>query len=244
MRGANDVATQITSPTCYKTLNPVWSSTPASPSAESDAGDGIAGEARLTVKVFDSPALGRERIECVLWDKDRFGKKDFLGEVSLGFPDCWGSEGVWDGGVPPVGFADPDNRVSGRASVSGRGILSLTSFLQSLPRNQQPVWHPVRSSRSKTAVTGELLVQVGFVPVPDSDPNTTAQQQLSPEQRERILAVFEREHAGADAKRASKEERVLLASPVSVCRCLDLISCFSFCPVSPSCSRGAGSHCS
>lgn len=80
--------------TVPKSLNPIWDDT-----------------AKLEVKVYDSRGFGRERIECVLWDKDRVGR-EYLGEVSIGLDNAWGSPQDWPGGVPPVGFDDEDNKVS------------------------------------------------------------------------------------------------------------------------------------
>ncbi|GAA6036505.1 hypothetical protein JCM8097_003538 [Rhodosporidiobolus ruineniae] len=170
-------AARVTSPTVPKSLNPVWGTVdPSSSSVE-----GVAGEAKLELPVFDSLALGRERIEIVCWDRDRVGS-EYLGELSLGLEDWWGSMKEWKEGKPPVGFYDDDNK---------------------------PVWHTLRSSRSRSAVSGELLVQVGFVPlnVPERTP-------LSSEQRERIFAALQRVADELEgARRASREDRVLLAAP-------------------------------
>ncbi|KAL8278896.1 hypothetical protein RQP46_008767 [Phenoliferia psychrophenolica] len=156
---------------------------------------GEATESKLEVKVWDSRGLGRERIEIVIWDKDRVGKQ-FLGEVSLGIMDWWGDSKNWKDGLPPVGIDDPAN---------------------------QPVWHAIRSSRrTSVTISGQLLVQVGFAPVPPTpSTNTTAtlvsastSLSLLPAQRTRILEVLQRildEREGN--RRTSKEDLVLLASP-------------------------------
>lgn len=108
---------RVTGPTCYKTLNPVWGT-----GGEQGQIDGVGGESKLEVKLFDSRGLGRERIEVVLWDRDRIGKQ-YLGEVSLGIEDWWGDRQTWTGGVPPVGLTDPDNKVRSRCRpVQLRGV--------------------------------------------------------------------------------------------------------------------------
>lgn len=77
-------------------------------------------------------------------------------------------------------------------------------------RPTQPVWHSLRSSRSRSTVTGELLVQVGFIPV-DTKSGTT----LSQEQRQRIVTALTRAAEELEhSRRASMEERILLAAPV------------------------------
>lgn len=95
-----------------RTLNPVWSV-----GGEGEQGNGIAGEAKLEVKVFDSRGLGSQKIELVVWDKDRIGK-EYLGEVSIGLEEAWGSE--WKSGAPPVGLDDQDNKVSRSACSSSK----------------------------------------------------------------------------------------------------------------------------
>ena len=96
---------QTTTPTASKTLNPVWVA-----GGESGAVDGAAGEAKLEVKVYDSLAFGRERIEIVGWDRDRVGR-EYLGEISLDLEDWWGPRTDWHDGVPPYGFYDDQNKV-------------------------------------------------------------------------------------------------------------------------------------
>lgn len=185
---------QITSPAVHKNLNPVFEGS---------------SEAKLEVKVYDSPGFGRERIEIVLWDKDRVGR-EYLGEVSIGLAEAWGSQQDWVGGVPPVGLDDESNKVSS----------SLISWLHPLTLALlQPVWHRIRSSRSRSTVSGEVLVQVGFISASASTSSSSAASSttttLSAPERGRILAVIERcidEREGT--RRASKEERVLLSSPV------------------------------
>ncbi|GAA5995795.1 uncharacterized protein JCM10292_004753 [Rhodotorula paludigena] len=144
--------------------------------------DGVAGEAKLECKLFDCRALPHERVEIVTWDRDRIGS-EYLGEISLGLEDWWGrDETKWQNGIPPVGFFDADNK---------------------------PVWHSLRSSRSRSTVTGELLVQVGFIPV-DTKSGTT----LSQEQRQRIVTALTRAAEELEhSRRASVEERILLAAP-------------------------------
>ncbi|GAA6057046.1 hypothetical protein JCM3770_005225 [Rhodotorula araucariae] len=143
---------------------------------------GAAGEAKLEFKLHDCIALGRERVEIVCWDKDRVGS-EYLGEISVGLEDWWGHDKrEWKDGVPPVGFFDAENK---------------------------PMWHTLRSSRSRSPVSGALLVQVGFVPA-----DRPGERRLSEQQRERILAALSRAANELDhARRTSREERVLLAAP-------------------------------
>lgn len=94
---------QVTSPTIPRTLNPVWSS-------------GSETEARLEMKLFDSRGLASQKVELIVWDKDRIGK-EYLGEVSIGLEEAWGNPQDWVGGVPPVGLDDEDNKVILIASV-------------------------------------------------------------------------------------------------------------------------------
>lgn len=70
---------------------------------------------RLQAKIYDSRGLGHERIECVLWDRDRVGK-EYLGEVSLAFNDCFGSSAGDEHSrnsleLAHIGFNDVDNQV-------------------------------------------------------------------------------------------------------------------------------------
>ncbi|GAA5867646.1 hypothetical protein JCM3774_001544 [Rhodotorula dairenensis] len=149
---------------------------------ESGAVDGAAGEAKLEVKIYDSLAFGLERIEIVGWDRDRVGS-EYLGEVSLGLEDWWGPQKDWEDGVPPYGFYDDRNR---------------------------PIWHTLRSSRSKAAVSGALLVQVGFVPYPPYQHN----RKLTEDQRRRIEVALRRlADDAATVSRASREDLVFLAPP-------------------------------
>ncbi|BGP57647.1 phosphatidylserine decarboxylase [Rhodotorula sphaerocarpa] len=172
-------SSRITSPTATKTLNPVWVI-----GGESGAVEGAGGEAKLEVKVFDSLAFGMERIEIVGWDRDRVSS-EYLGEISIGLEDWWGSPDEWQDGVPPFGFFDDQNK---------------------------PVWHTLRSSRSRSTVSGDLLVQVGFVPYPTSPDQRT----LSPEQRTRIVDALRRVRNDVELlRRTSREDRVFLAPPTA-----------------------------
>ncbi|GAA5985204.1 hypothetical protein JCM10908_002568 [Rhodotorula pacifica] len=151
---------------------------------ESGAIDGAAGEAKLEVKVYDSLAFGMERIEIVGWDRDRVGS-EYLGEISIGLEDWWGPQQEWEDGVPPFGFYDDRNK---------------------------PIWHTLQSSRSKSAVSGALLVQVGFVPYP----NSHQARELSTEQRRRIEVALRRVADDAsNISHASREARVFLAPPTA-----------------------------
>ncbi|GAA5860151.1 hypothetical protein JCM8547_009204 [Rhodosporidiobolus lusitaniae] len=164
---------RITSPTVPKSLDPSWDAPPSG-----------AGEAKLEFPLYDSLALGRERVEIVCWDKDRVGS-EYLGEVSLGLGEWWGGREGWKEGKPPLGFFDEENK---------------------------PIWHILRSTRSRTTVSGELLVQVGFIPTGSSLSSPNAM--LSPEQRSKIIGALQRVADELDgARRASREERVLLAAP-------------------------------
>ncbi|GAA5866341.1 hypothetical protein JCM1840_004090 [Sporobolomyces johnsonii] len=169
---------RATSPTVPKSLNPVWGS-----GGESGAAEGAGGEAKLELKVYESLGLARERIEIICWDRDRL-KSEYLGEVSLGVGDWWGSAAEWKEGKPPVGFFDEDNK---------------------------PVWHTLRSSRSRSTVSGALLVQIGFVPISASGKGA---QQLPQHDRDRIYGALLRiAEETESARRASREDRVLLTSP-------------------------------
>ncbi|KAI5474290.1 phosphatidylserine decarboxylase [Pseudohyphozyma bogoriensis] len=196
---------RITGPTVEKCLNPVWASSGSSSTASASAkeasatGAGIGGEAALSVKVYESRAFGRERVEIVLWDRDRVGR-EYLGEVSLGVGEWWGSSETWEDGVPPVGLTDEKNA---------------------------PVWHDLRSSK-RISVKGAVLVQIGFIPAsPSPSTSTTSASStqsllsstisgsngLSAAEKARIVDVLARVREEDDARRTSKEERVLLASP-------------------------------
>ena len=134
---------QTTTPTASKTLNPVWVA-----GGESGAVDGAAGEAKLEVKVYDSLAFGRERIEIVGWDRDRVGS-EYLGEISLGLEDWWGPRRDWHDGVPPYGFYDDMNKV--RRHSCRNSIHAMTDWLSNhspsgtrsarAGRNQQSAAH-------------------------------------------------------------------------------------------------------
>lgn len=163
----------------------------------------------------ESRGFGRERVEIVLWDKDRVGR-EYLGEVSLGIEDWWGNKQAWKNGAePPVGFSDEENKVSVHVPPHLSTLLELVltfSFRVGVLAQTQPSWHPIKSSRRNTVVTGQLLVQIGFVSSGTS-PSTT----LSSNDRSRILEAIQRFAQEVEgSRRESKEERVLLASPVSI----------------------------
>ncbi|GAA6012986.1 hypothetical protein JCM11491_000929 [Sporobolomyces phaffii] len=154
-------------------------------SSKGDAkmGESSVGEAKLEVKdVYESLGLARERIEIVCWDRDRVGS-EYMGEVSLGLEDWWEHEADdLEAEKPPVGFSDEGNK---------------------------PVWHTLRSSRSRASVSGEILVKVGFVPA--GAPSTSP---LAEADRFRIVNTLKRIAARAeDARRGSREDRLLLTSP-------------------------------
>ncbi|KAM0746819.1 C2-domain-containing protein [Meredithblackwellia eburnea MCA 4105] len=89
---------RVVGPTVREELNPVW---------DDHSGNG---QSRLQVLVSESVGLGRERVEIVIWDKDRVGKQ-YLGEVGLGVQDWWGPKESWTDGRPPVGLEDEGNVV-------------------------------------------------------------------------------------------------------------------------------------
>ncbi|GAA5917775.1 hypothetical protein JCM6882_003586 [Rhodosporidiobolus microsporus] len=180
---------RITSAAVPKSLNPVWGSSPHASSFSfltSASSNTVPQEAILSFPIYDSLALGRERIEVVCWDKDRVGS-EYLGEISLGLEDWWGDREGWKDGQPPIGYWDDANK---------------------------PIWHTLRSTRSRSTVSGALLVQVGFLPLGTSPSNGPNGAQLAPEQRARILAALQRVADELEgARRASREDRVLLAAP-------------------------------
>ncbi|BGP26769.1 phosphatidylserine decarboxylase [Rhodotorula toruloides] len=168
---------RVTSPVAPKTLNPVWAA-----GGETGSLEGVGGEAKLELKLFDCLALGYERIEIVCYDKDRLGS-EYMGELNLGLEDWWGSDAKkWKDEKPPVGFHDIGN---------------------------EPIWHTLRSSRSRSNVTGQLLVQIGFLPA-----SSTSSCKLSEKDHERILGALGRVASELEgARRASREERVFLVPP-------------------------------
>lgn len=95
-----------------KTLNPVWGA-----GGETGSLEGVGGEAKLELKLFDCLALGYERVEIVCYDKDRLGS-EYMGELSLGLENWWGSDAKkWKDEKPPVGFHDNENEVRYLASL-------------------------------------------------------------------------------------------------------------------------------
>ncbi|SCV73406.1 BQ2448_7332 [Microbotryum intermedium] len=180
-----------TGPTVHKSLNPIWGI-----GGDQVHIEGIGGEAKLETVLYECKALARERVEIVLWDRDRVGR-EYLGEVNLGIDDWWGSPQDWVGGRPPVAIEDENNK---------------------------PVWHQLRSSRSRSHVSGSVLIQVGFKPAPSSSQVVNAirlattstsalnlSRRLNSVEQERILTVLQRCKEDRDA--ASKADRLLLASP-------------------------------
>lgn len=94
--------TRYTSPTVYKSLNPVWG--PHAPDAPAEGT--VVGEARLE-RVVDCNF--RERIEIVVWDRDRL-RKEYMGEISIGVDDLFHGSDANE--RPPIEFNDPLNQVS------------------------------------------------------------------------------------------------------------------------------------
>ena len=91
--------TRVVTPTCLKTLNPVWG-----------VGGG-AGEAKLEKIIYSNELIASQRAEIVVWDKDRLGK-EYMGEVSILIGDIWNGEAKSDHYTAPLGFYDPANVVS------------------------------------------------------------------------------------------------------------------------------------
>lgn len=70
---------RVTSPVVVKSWEPKWG-------AQEPGGGGAAdlGQARLETEIWSSSrAFGRERVEIVLWDKDKQYLKQYMGEVSI-----------------------------------------------------------------------------------------------------------------------------------------------------------------
>ncbi|GAA5949251.1 hypothetical protein JCM3765_003344 [Sporobolomyces pararoseus] len=166
---------RVTSPTAYKTLNPVWSN-----KGDTKAGESSVGESKLEVKeVYESLGLARESVEIVCWDRDRVGS-EYMGEVNLTLEDWWDFKlSDLEGENAAIGFSDNSNK---------------------------PVWHTLRSSRSRTSVSGEILVKIGFVAHPTST--------LPEPDRFRIINSLKRIATRTEeARRGSREDRLLLTSP-------------------------------
>jgi hypothetical protein len=110
----------------------VWGNLDASASSV----EGAAGEAKLEVSLYDSLALGRERIEIVCWDRDRVGS-EYMGEVSLGMEDWWSYSREKKNEKPAIGFYDEANKVRFLSSHSLYSIdrLLLTACLAHPPLN-------------------------------------------------------------------------------------------------------------
>jgi phosphatidylserine decarboxylase len=95
-------------------LNPAWGDVPPPTTTEQGPSWNCDGESRrpvLVERMLRSDEVAQQRIEIVIWDKDKF-KKDYLGEVSLGVQEWFGK--AWDGrdeGDVPVDLADPNNLV-------------------------------------------------------------------------------------------------------------------------------------
>lgn len=121
---------KVTSEIKWGTLDPVWWS--------EDQKAGASGAAELVFPVWAS-TLATEKIEIVLFDKDRVGK-DYLGEVSLGvdewFVDDWKDPAPDGKAEPTVGWGEAGH---------------------------QPRWHQLRSSKRNSKVSGSVLVRIGFV---------------------------------------------------------------------------------
>jgi hypothetical protein len=84
------------------------------------------------------------------------------------------------------------------------------------PRNK-PVWYPLVSARSRSRVSGDVLVKIGFVPAaegvlfPSSSPQVTSPERLDAG-KERELAMFFAELSHGRG-RSSTADRVLTAPP-------------------------------
>lgn len=86
----------------------------------------------------------------------------------------------------------------------------------------QPIWHRLESADCKTDVAGELLIKVGFIPLSSSNASSRLPSLLSPSQRSSLLAALKSVNDEVEGlgRRDSREERVLLTSPVESSICL------------------------
>lgn len=103
---------RVQSSTVKKSLNPVWATEGDSHGTSGvgeGGGGGNGGEAKLQIEVFEE-SNWREKVEIIIWDSDRVGKQ-YLGEISLGLTDAFGSPEEWKNGVPSVDFFDELNTV-------------------------------------------------------------------------------------------------------------------------------------
>ncbi|KAK4046935.1 phosphatidylserine decarboxylase [Microbotryomycetes sp. JL201] len=141
--------------------------------------DSSATAAILEANVYESIAFGRERVEIVAWDKDKLGK-EYLGEVSVSFEDFFGPVADWQDHPPPIDFNDPYN---------------------------EPGWFPLKSTKSRSTVSGELQVRLGFVAVQQEDPTGV----LPKDTHDRILQALQT-WLGYKT-RGDPEQDVLLSSP-------------------------------
>ena len=67
-------------------LNPVWGELEGV-NEGSIRPDGRSREEAIVVGPVWAQTLARTRLECTVWDKDRFAKNEYLGEISLGLED-------------------------------------------------------------------------------------------------------------------------------------------------------------
>ncbi|KAM0791836.1 hypothetical protein ACM66B_004094 [Microbotryomycetes sp. NB124-2] len=134
--------------------------------------------AKLEAHVYESIAFGRERVEIVAWDRDKIGK-EYLGEVSIACQDYFGPVAEWQDHPPPIDFHNPHN---------------------------EPGWFPLKSTKSRSTVSGELQVRLGFVAV-DQQGSTP----LSKDAHDKILSALQTS-LGYNSK-ADPEEAMLLSSP-------------------------------
>ncbi|KAK4048980.1 phosphatidylserine decarboxylase [Microbotryomycetes sp. JL221] len=162
-------STRVTSPTVQKTLNPVWSSSTGA-------------QAILQCPVYDITSLSVERIEVVAWDKDKIGK-EYLGEISLGVQDYFGSVEEWHEHPPPIDFNDEHN---------------------------EPGWFPLRSTKSRSIVSGELEIRIGFVSNGHEAPTAS----LSNQTHDTIIQQLHEALSKQNLRRLQHpEEDILLSSP-------------------------------
>ncbi|KAE8223447.1 hypothetical protein CF319_g3520 [Tilletia indica] len=96
-------------------------------------------------------------IEFVVWDKDKYTKNDYMGEVSVPV-EAW---------APALAAS----RLLGSGFQSAGSANNIRDGSDSIAwADAQPFWMPLRSTRlnTKKKVTGELQLKIGLVAVPDS----------------------------------------------------------------------------
>lgn len=78
----------------------------------------------------------------------------------------------------------------------------------------QPIWHSIKSSDPNVTAAGSLLIKIGFLPA-SSTGSFSKPVLLDPVQRNSIIVALKNsEDETEGSRRASREESVLLNSPV------------------------------